>query len=55
MNLLRMIFQLFILLLDVLKVIFSVNDMRWLEKEHKIRNLAARYRDIWNANSGYAL
>ncbi|XP_064986288.1 probable ubiquitin-like-specific protease 2B isoform X2 [Musa acuminata AAA Group] len=37
---------------DVLKVIFSVNDMRWLEKEHKIRNLAARYRDIWNANSG---
>ncbi|WOL01399.1 hypothetical protein Cni_G10115 [Canna indica] len=37
---------------DVLKVIFSINDMRWLEKEQKIRNLAARYKDIWNFNSG---
>ncbi|XP_074587123.1 putative ubiquitin-like-specific protease 2A [Curcuma longa] len=37
--------------MDVLKVIFSVNDVHWLEKEQKIRNLAAKYKDTWNIGS----
>ncbi|XP_010917704.1 uncharacterized protein [Elaeis guineensis] len=31
-----------------LKIIFAVADMRWFEKEQKIKNLAERYGDIWN-------
>ncbi|XP_038985477.1 probable ubiquitin-like-specific protease 2B isoform X2 [Phoenix dactylifera] len=30
------------------KIIFAVADMRWFEKEQKIKNLAERYGDIWN-------
>ncbi|KAG6476412.1 hypothetical protein ZIOFF_065653 [Zingiber officinale] len=36
---------------DVLKVIFSVNDVHWLEKEQKIRNLTAKYKVTWNFDS----
>ncbi|OAY80939.1 putative ubiquitin-like-specific protease 2B [Ananas comosus] len=30
---------------------FSVNDVRWLEKEQKIKNLAQRYQDVWSSFS----
>ncbi|URE25652.1 Ulp1 protease family, C-terminal catalytic domain [Musa troglodytarum] len=36
-----------------LEVRFSVNDMCWMDKEQRIRNLAARYEHIWNASFGY--
>nr|XP_010932675.1 probable ubiquitin-like-specific protease 2B isoform X2 [Elaeis guineensis] len=32
-----------------LKIIFAIADAHWFEKEQKIRNLAERYGDIWNA------
>ncbi|XP_026664344.2 probable ubiquitin-like-specific protease 2B isoform X2 [Phoenix dactylifera] len=32
-----------------LKIIFAIADTHWFEKEQKIRNLAERYGDIWNA------
>ncbi|URE25660.1 Ulp1 protease family, C-terminal catalytic domain [Musa troglodytarum] len=35
-----------------LEVRFSVNDMCWMDKEQRIRNLAARYEHIWNASFG---
>ncbi|KAF3334345.1 putative ubiquitin-like-specific protease 2B isoform X4 [Carex littledalei] len=31
------------------KVSFFVSDIHWQEKEHKIRNLASRYEEIWNS------
>ncbi|XP_009415107.2 probable ubiquitin-like-specific protease 2B isoform X2 [Musa acuminata AAA Group] len=34
------------------EVRFSVNDMCWMEREQRIRNLAARYEHIWNASFG---
>jgi hypothetical protein len=39
----------FIVIAGYVEVSFFVSGLHWQQKEHKIRNLASRYEEIWNS------